>query len=70
MSSVYVGEGLKIVLTVALFIAAIRVLHVKFAPTIVAYAATYIVYWVALKTEYPWTTGESVATAATDRETT
>lgn len=70
MSSVYVGEGLKIVLTVALFIAAIRVLHVKFAPTIVAYAATYIVYWVALKTEYPWTTGESGVTSATDRETT
>ena len=56
MGSVYAAEALKIVLTVALFIAAIRVLKVEMLPVIVAYAATYVVYWVALSTDYPWVT--------------
>lgn len=51
MASVYVGEALKIVLTVALFIAAIRLLGVEMVPTIMGYAATYVVYWLALKTD-------------------
>jgi ATP synthase protein I len=56
MRAAYVGEAVKIVLTVALFIAAIRVLKVEFTPTMVAYAATYIAYWIALNTGYPWLT--------------
>ncbi|HHQ14523.1 MAG TPA: F0F1 ATP synthase subunit I [Chromatiales bacterium] len=54
LSSVYVSEALKILLTVALFVAAIRLLRVELVPVIVAYAATYAVYWAALGTGYPW----------------
>lgn len=54
MSSVWVSEALKIVLTVALFIAAIKVLRVQMVPAIVAYAATFLVYGAALRTSYPW----------------
>ena len=54
LSSVYVSEALKILLTVALFVAAIRVLRVELVPAIVAYAATFAVYWAALGTGYPW----------------
>jgi len=54
LRSVYVGEALKIVLTVALFIAAIVILQAEMVPAIVAYAATSGVYWVALGTGYPW----------------
>ena len=54
MSGVWVSELAKIVLTVALFIIAIRLFRVQMAPTIIGYAGTYIVYWVALGTSYPW----------------
>jgi len=54
MQGLWVSEAVKIVLTVALFIAAIRLLQVQMVPTIVGYAGTYIVYWVALRTAYPW----------------
>ena len=51
---VWVSEAVKILLTVALFIFAIRVLRPLFAPMIAAYAATFVVYWAALGTGYPW----------------
>lgn len=51
---VWLSELVKILLTVALFIFVIRVLEPQFAPMIVAYAATFIVYWIALGTGYPW----------------
>jgi ATP synthase protein I len=54
MQGLWVSEAVKIVLTVALFIVAIRLLRVDMVPTIVGYAGTYIVYWVALGTRYPW----------------
>jgi ATP synthase protein I len=54
MRSVYVGEAVKIVLTVALIIAAIRVLSVEMLPFMIGYIAIYSVYWMALKTDYPW----------------
>jgi ATP synthase protein I len=54
MRGLWVSEGLKIVLTVALFIVAIRLLRVAMVPTIVGYAGTYIVYWAMLGTAYPW----------------
>jgi ATP synthase protein I len=54
MRGLWVSELVKIVLTVAMFIAAIRLLRVQMVPTIVGYAGTYIVYWVALGTSYPW----------------
>jgi len=54
MRALWVSEVIKIVLTVALFVLAIRLLKVEMVPTIVGYAVTYIVYWVALGTSYPW----------------
>ncbi|HJP38160.1 MAG: ATP synthase subunit I [Gammaproteobacteria bacterium] len=50
MRGVYVGEAVKIVLTVALMIAAIRVLSVEMLPFMIGYIAIYSVYWIALKT--------------------
>ena len=57
MRGVFASEALKIVLTVALFIAAIRVFEVEMVPAIVAYAGTFFVYWAALATNYPWLEG-------------
>jgi F0F1-type ATP synthase assembly protein I len=54
LRGLWISEALKIVLTVAMFIAAIQLLRVQMVPTIVGYAGTYIVYWVALGTRYPW----------------
>ncbi|MGI9290593.1 MAG: ATP synthase subunit I [Gammaproteobacteria bacterium] len=54
MRGLWTSEVVKIVLTVALFILAIRLLQVQMVPTIVGYAATYVIYWVALGTRYPW----------------
>ena len=54
LRSVYVGEAVKILLTVALMIAAIRALQVAMLPFMLGYIAIYVVYWMALKTEFPW----------------
>jgi ATP synthase protein I len=54
MRGVFASEALKILLTVALFIAAISVLRVEMVPAIAAYAGTFFVYWAALATNYPW----------------
>ena len=54
MQRVYVTEALKIVTTVALMIAAIRLLHVELLPFMVGYIAIYVVYWAALRTGFPW----------------
>jgi ATP synthase protein I len=54
MQGLWVSEAVKIVLTVALFVVAIRLLKVQMVPTIIGYAGTYIVYWAALGTRYPW----------------
>ena len=54
MQSLWVSEAVKILLTVALFILAIRLLRIQMVPTIVGYAGTYVVYWAALGTRFPW----------------
>jgi ATP synthase protein I len=54
MRAVYVGEAMKILITAALFIAVIRVMKPQFVPMMVAYSATFLVYWGALGTGYPW----------------
>lgn len=59
MRGVYVGEVVKIVLTVALTIAAIRILNVEMLPFMCGYIAIYVVYWAALKTGLPGTTEPS-----------
>jgi len=54
MKGVYAGEVVKILLTAALFIYAIRVLEAEFLPLMLGYAATLVVYWAALGTGFPW----------------
>ncbi len=54
MQGLWVSEVVKIALTVELFIVAIRLLRVDMVPTIIGYAGTYLVYWAALGTRYPW----------------
>ena len=54
MRGLWISEIVKIGITVALFILAIRLFRVQMVPTIIGYAGTYIVYWVALGTRYPW----------------
>ena len=44
MQSLWISEAIKIVLTVAFFIVAIRLFQVQMVPTIIGYAGTYIVY--------------------------
>jgi len=44
----FVGEGLKIVLTAALFWVAVALLTAAPAPLFLTYAATLMVYWLAL----------------------
>ncbi len=43
-----VGEALKFVITVALFVFAIVVLKAAFLPLILAYIATYVAYWIGM----------------------
>ncbi|MHB8404433.1 MAG: ATP synthase subunit I [Gammaproteobacteria bacterium] len=43
-----VGEALKFVITVALFIVAIVVMKAAFLPLILAYIATYVAYWIGM----------------------
>ncbi len=54
LRGLWVSEAVKILLTVAMFVLAIRVSKIEMVPTIVGYAVTYIVYWIALGTRYPW----------------
>lgn len=54
LRGLWVSEVIKIALTVAMFVLAIRFLKIEMVPTIVGYAVTYIVYWIALGTRYPW----------------
>jgi ATP synthase protein I len=43
-----IGEALKFVITVALFVFAMVVLRAAFLPLILAYIATYVAYWIGL----------------------
>ena len=49
----YVGEGLKLAVTVALFVVVFVTLKVSFAPLFGAYIATLFVYWIALANVLP-----------------
>ena len=51
MSAVYVSEAIKVSLTVALFIVAIKILEIEMVPTMVGYTVTFFVYWVSLRTD-------------------
>ena len=49
----YVGEGVKLAVTVALFIVVFVTLKVSFAALFGAYIATLFVYWIALANALP-----------------
>lgn len=48
--SFYVGEAVKLAVTVVLFIVVLRLVPVSAAPMFGAYIATLFVYWIALAT--------------------
>jgi ATP synthase protein I len=48
LSAFYLGELVKVIVTVVLFLFAIVVLHVEVLYTVLAYMATLPVYWLAL----------------------
>lgn len=48
LRSIYLGEGIKVVFTVALFIIAVRLLDVHLGIVAGAYVATVIVNWAAV----------------------
>jgi ATP synthase protein I len=49
----YVGEGVKLAVTVALFVAVFLTMKVAFAALFGAYIATLFVYWIALANALP-----------------
>jgi ATP synthase protein I len=49
----YVGEGLKLAVTVALFVAVFLTFKVSFAALFGTYIATLFVYWIALANALP-----------------
>jgi ATP synthase protein I len=49
----YVGEGVKLVVTVALFVVVFLTMKVSFAALFGAYIATLFVYWIALANSLP-----------------
>lgn len=65
---VFAGEVVKILLTAALFVAAIRILEAGFAPMIIGYTGTFLVYWLALATDYPWMPAPAVKGRGWDDE--
>jgi ATP synthase protein I len=59
--SFYVGEGVKLAVTVAAFIAVFLTLKVSFAALFGAYIATLFVYWIALANALPPLAGTAAA---------
>ncbi len=62
----YVGEGVKLAVTVALFVVVMVTLKVSFAALFATYIATLFVYWIALANALPslsGTTGTGTAAA-------
>ena len=51
--SFYVGEGVKLAVTVAAFIAVFTTMKVSFAALFGTYIATLFVYWIALANALP-----------------
>jgi ATP synthase protein I len=49
----YVGEGMKLAVTVALFVVVFLTMKVSFAALFGAYIATLFVYWIALANALP-----------------
>ena len=62
--SFYVGEAVKLAVTVALFIVVFLTMKVSFAALFGAYIATLFVYWIALANVLPPLGGTGAAGAA------
>jgi len=62
--SFYVGEGVKLALTVALFVVVFLTMKVSFAALFAAYIATLFVYWIALANALPPLSGTGSAGTA------
>jgi ATP synthase protein I len=58
----YVGEGLKLAVTVTLFVVAFVTMKPSFAPLFGTYIATLFVYWIALANALPSLSGNATAT--------
>jgi F0F1-type ATP synthase assembly protein I len=64
----YVGEGVKLGVTVTLFVAVFLTMKVSFAALFGAYIATLFVYWIALANALPPLSGKTrPGTAAAKR---
>jgi ATP synthase protein I len=57
----YVGEGVKLAITVVLFVAVFVTLKVSFPALFGTYIATLFVYWIALANALPPLAGTAVA---------
>ena len=62
--SFYVGEGVKLAVTVTLFVVVFLTMKVSFAALFGAYIATLFVYWIALANALPPLSGAGAAGAA------
>ena len=60
----YVGEGVKLAVTVALFVVVLVIMKVSFAALFGTYIATLFVYWIALANALPPLSGVAGAGAA------
>ena len=61
----YVGEGVKLAVTVTLFVVVFLTMKVSFAALFAAYIATLFVYWIALANALPPLSGVAGPGAAT-----
>jgi ATP synthase protein I len=61
----YVGEGVKLAVTVALFVVVFLAMKVSFAALFGAYIATLFVYWIALANALPPLSGKTGASNVT-----
>jgi ATP synthase protein I len=59
--SFYVGEGVKLAVTVASFVVVFLTMKVSFAALFAAYIATLFVYWIALANALPPLAGTAAA---------
>jgi ATP synthase protein I len=57
----YLGEGVKLAVTVALFVVVFLTLKVSFAALFATYIATLFVYWIALANALPPLAGTAAA---------
>ena len=62
--SFYVGEGVKLAVTVAAFVVVFLTMKVSFPALFGAYIATLFVYWIALANALPPLSGTAAANAA------